>query len=420
MEHQSQQLSPLMLEVYDSFIHAWRQPHLPMESFLNRAPYRFERLIKETVNELIIEEYQQTKVEILEKVKEFERAYRGKLKPVESKLQREPKLIEQVELVVENPFSATHTYIRYGYLKPFIDRVIEQNYYQRKAKRLKESKESESVNLEIEEYEANFLKLKATTDISALSNHVVPTPPTICTALRLFEIEKEHDRLLEVFKQVISNPDLNVKTIKRFGNSSLQLLKILARQLQEYDDTWKNIEGTQLSQEERTYIVYVLKRYVTKTILSLQDFFEPYLTVTLLTEADINEIYFKGLLHNVPVEQVTVLNPTIPVKQEKGWYPLFKNTNAADQIMQLLQEEEYVAADRHWIANPQLLTMIALYNTLQKQGYLKTSPVSAQALANAFNQQFHTNFSHKKWQPAERESANIYREMFLIIPEFKS
>lgn len=98
------------------------------------------------------------------------------------------------------------------------------------------------------------------------------------------------------------------------------------------------------------------------------------------------------------------------------WSSLFKDPQQSDTIISLLKGEGYISESCTWLQFPEQLTMIALYLTLSRRGYLRNIPFSAQTLSNAFNAQFNMNFGSKQWSPSKRTVAEQYIDLFNLIP----
>jgi hypothetical protein len=355
-------------KLFDSIINGYRMPHLQRGSFFNRIDHKnsYISLIRNVVDPL-------------------RQHHNG------------------AELLIDNPYSTKPTYVRYRHLL---------------------AREEEGIEAVEDTGDGDRVHLRATRNIDNLADTCVPPPPTITTAYYLFLLEREHDYMQRNFMREFMDPRNSVEFLERYSNISLQQLKKLARQLQEYDNFWKGREKVAMEISEREYIIYATKQYLVKMIVCLQDLFEPYIKSSLLNENEVNQRYFNGSLK--PFNTSHVEDSTVPIPSTKqevpvpSWKDLFIDPKAADEILLMLKKEEYIAEDGRWIKHPPLLTMIALHNVLLRNGYYSSTSTPAKELSSAFNTQFTTNFSPKKWQPSERNSASFHEEKFKIIPLYKT
>ncbi|GHA68740.1 hypothetical protein [Pontibacter akesuensis] len=99
------------------------------------------------------------------------------------------------------------------------------------------------------------------------------------------------------------------------------------------------------------------------------------------------------------------------------WPNLFKNTEQADIILNLLKE--HLSSSGQWLTEPKGRHLVALCMELESKGYFKSqNAITNPAKAAAFNAQFDVKLAAKNFQPQKRNDAEDYREHFQHLPKY--
>lgn len=255
----------------------------------------------------------------------------------------------------------------------------------------------------------------------------IPEPTNVVSAYYLFEIEKEYHRLQVRFLQLSTDPSLSSSDLDNYCNRNLQLLKVLAARAHTYSKQLEDAGYTDQLKHTPSYALWVLKEYIVRTILLLQEIFEPYLRVRPLSWKQLEVKYYEYAQRMAKVEKNWESRkkrdtPKAEKREEPAptsWEELFKNSKAAEKIKEKLREEGYITSDGAWQASPILPMMIALYLVLVDRGYLKQPHHSSTLISNLFNQEFGTNFTSRSWQPNKRSNAEELMDKFNLIPKYR-
>lgn len=101
------------------------------------------------------------------------------------------------------------------------------------------------------------------------------------------------------------------------------------------------------------------------------------------------------------------------------WRMLFKVPEEAVKILELTCVKDLLSDSGQIIKKHEGRYLAALFNVLQKKGYIKTSAKNARQIAEALNGQFGTQLKSKTFQEGKREEAANYEDYFRCIPPRK-
>ena len=144
----------------------------------------------------------------------------------------------------------------------------------------------------------------------------IPPPPDLKAKYFLYLIEDEYEKIIRKAKNVLI-AGREKDEISFYANKNIQIAKNIAIEAHHLSKQLKSVDSCLLDSSD-SYIFYILKLFLKRSIITFQRLFEPYLECSLLTEEEIRMIFYeekplelllKGLVNSATdVQQVESSN----------------------------------------------------------------------------------------------------------------
>ncbi len=183
-----------------------------------------------------------------------------------------------------------------GDLRPYLQQYSSENY-------LKKLNKQGSVEISISPGEMN--------EFNELIDIDIPPPPDLKAEYFLYLIQDEYNKIKRNAKDVLVL-GMEKEEVAFYANKNIQIAKKIAIEAHDLSKPLKPVDLDELDSSD-SYILYILKLFLKRSIIDFQSLFEPYLECRLLTEEKIRtqiykkkpiDVLLKGLIkHTVDIQQ---------------------------------------------------------------------------------------------------------------------